>query len=81
MMGFVAAALPWIMVGLALAIYLANTGTRKAGDKKKDSGRMGFSLCMGIVAGFLVSFVGLVPLNWGLGIGALLGVLMGLIGR
>lgn len=81
MMDFVAAALPWIMMGLALAIYLANTGTRKAGDKKKDSGRMGFSLFVGILAGILVSMLGLIPLGMGLGLGALMGVVMGMSGR
>ena len=81
MMGFIAAALPWVMMGVALAIYLTTTGARKAGDKKRDSGRVSFAMGMGLLAGFLVSFVGLVPLNWGLGIGALLGALMGAVGQ
>ena len=58
MMGFIAAALPWVMMGVALAIYLTNTGARKAGDKKRDSGRVSFAMGMGLLAGFLVSFVG-----------------------
>ena len=81
MMDFVAAALPWIMMGVALAIYITNTGARKAGDGKKDSGRLGFSMCMGVLSGVLVSVLGLVLLGWGLGIGALLGALMGKAGR
>ena len=81
MMDFIAAALPWVMMGLALAIYIANTGARKAGDGKRNTSRMGISMCTGLLAGVLVSLLGLVPLGLGLSMGALMGALMGMTGR
>lgn len=80
MMDFIYAALPWVLMGTAFAIYFTKTGARKAGDGKGDSGFLSFGLGMGLVAGGLVSFLGLVPLGLGLGLGALLGVLFGLTG-
>ena len=80
MMDFIFAALPWVMFGLALAIYFSKVGAKKAGDGKGDVGRLNFGFCMGLVAGGLVSFLGLVPPGLGLGLGALLGVLFGSVG-
>ena len=81
MMDFIFAALPWVMFGLALAIYFSKVGTKRAGDGKGDVGRLNFGFCAGLVSGALVSFLGLVPLGMGLGLGALLGVLLGSAGR
>lgn len=80
MMGFIFAALPWIMFGLALAIYFSKIGAKKAGDGKGDVGRLNFGFCAGLISGALVSLLGLVPLGMGLGLGALLGVLFGAAG-
>ena len=80
MMEFIFAALPWVMFGLALAIYFSRVGTKKAGDGKGDIGRLNFGFCSGVIAGAVVSFLGLVPLGVGLGMGALLGVLFGSAG-
>ena len=80
MMEFVFAALPWVMFGLALAIYFSKVGAKKAGDGKGDIGRLNFGLCSGLAAGAVVSLLGLVPLGVGLGMGALLGVLFGAAG-
>lgn len=80
MMKFISAALPWVLFAIALALYFSKTGAKKAGDGKGDSGFLNFGLGMGLVAGGLVSFLGLVPLGLGLGMGALLGVLFGMAG-
>ena len=80
MMDFFFAALPWVMMGLALAIYFSRLGAKKAGDGKGDVGRLNFGFAMGLVAGGLVSFLGLVSPGMGLGLGALLGVLFGSTG-
>ncbi|MBE6962313.1 MAG: hypothetical protein E7445_07670 [Ruminococcaceae bacterium] len=79
-MGFLFAALPWVMFGLALSIYFSKVGAKKAGDGKGDVGRLNFGFCVGLISGALVSFLGLVPLGMGLGLGALLGVLLGSAG-
>ena len=80
MMEFVWAALPWVMLGIALVLYISKTGAKKAGDGKSNSSFLNMGLCMGLVSGVLVSFLGLVPLGMGLGMGALLGVLFGMAG-
>lgn len=79
MMEFVWAALPWVMLGVALALYISRTGARKAGDGKGNSSFLNLGLCVGLLSGVLVSFLGLVPLGLGLGLGALLGVLFGMV--
>ena len=81
MMEFLFSALPWVMMGLALVIYFSKVGTPKAGDAKTDIGRLNFGFCMGLIAGGLVGFLGLVPMGFGLGMGMLLGVLFGAAGR
>ena len=80
MMEFLFAALPWVMMGLALAIYFSKVGAKRAGDTKGDVGRLNFGLGMGLSAGGLVSFLGLVSPGLGLGLGMLLGVLFGATG-
>lgn len=80
MMDFIFAALPWVMFGLALAIYFSKVGAKKASDGKDDVGRLNFAFCAGLISGVLVSLLGLVPLSVGLGMGALLGVLFGSAG-
>ena len=78
MMAFISAALPWVLMGVALVLYITQTGAKKAGDGKGDSGRLSFGFGVGVASGALVSFLGLVPLGLGLGMGALLGVLFGM---
>ena len=79
-MGLMMTVLPWVLMGLAVVIYFSKVGPKRAGDGKGDIGKLNFSLCAGIACGVLVSFLGLVPLGLGLGIGALLGVVMGSMG-
>ena len=78
MMEFIWALLPWVMLGIAMTLYISRTGAKKAGDGKGNSSFLNLGLCMGLVSGVLVSFLGLVPLGMGLGMGALLGVLFGM---
>ncbi len=79
-MGLMMTVLPWVLMGLALVIYFSKIGAKRAGDGKGDVGRLNFGFVMGLVSGCVVSFLGLVPLGLGLGIGALLGILMGSVG-
>ena len=80
MMDMIMSLLPWGLFVAALLIYFSKVGAKRAGDGKGDMGRLNFGFFMGLVAGCLVSFLGLVPLGLGLGIGALLGILMGSMG-
>lgn len=80
MMDLIMAVLPWVLFGLAGVLYFSKVGPKRAGDGKGDIGRLNFGLCMGLVAGGVVSFLGLVPMWVGLGMGALLGVVMGSVG-
>ena len=80
MMDMIMTLLPWGLFIAALLIYFSKIGAKRAGDGKGDAGRLNFGFVMGLVSGCLVSFLGLVPLGLGLGIGALLGILMGSVG-
>ena len=80
MTDFISAGLPWILFAIAMALYFSKIGAKRAGDGKGDTGRLNFGFVMGLASGCVVSFLGLVPLGLGLGIGALLGILMGSVG-
>ena len=64
---FIRAALPWVLIGLSVAVLLAKNGNQK--DKKKeDYGVEG--MCLGMCFG--------VALGGNMGIGMSLGMLIGL---
>lgn len=70
---FLKAALPWIVVGLVLAVFLAGSGKKKKADGKTDSyGTEG--MCLGMCFGTAIG----TALGNNTGIGISLGMLMGL---
>ena len=79
-MDFMSAALPWLCMGLMLAIFLARAGTKKAAEnkdsgdekKKEDYGTVGMSIGMCFGAA-LESSLGITR-----GLGMLAGMLLGL---
>ena len=69
-MDFLSAALPWICIGLLLAIFFAQNARKKQDNKKKDNyGTEGLALgmCFGVAIGSNT------------GIGLTLGMLAGLV--
>lgn len=71
MKDFIFAALPWVALGLCLAVFFARNG-RKSSKESENYGTEGMSLgmCFGVAVGS--SFDG------GVGIGISLGMLLGL---
>ena len=76
-MAFFSAALPWIVMGVALAIFFAREGKRKKRredhqKKKDDYGSEGMTLgmCFGVAIA--------TAMHWNIGLGLSLGMLLGL---
>lgn len=70
---FLKAALPWIVMGLALAVFFAGNGKKKKDDEKADHyGTEG--MCLGMCFGTAIG----TSLGNNTGIGISLGMLMGL---
>ena len=73
-MGFLSAALPWISIGLLLAIFFARSARKKKDNKKNENyGTEGMALgmCFGTAIG--------TSLGNNTGIGLTLGMLVGLV--
>ena len=71
---FFSAALPWIAMGLLLAIFFARSaGRKKKRDKKDNYGSEGMALgmCLGVALG--------TSLHMDIGVGLSLGMLLGLV--
>ena len=70
---FLRAALPWIAMGLLLAVFFARSAKRKKDeDKKADYGTVG--MCLGMCFGTAIG----TALGNNIGLGISLGMLMGL---
>ena len=50
MKDFITAALPWIIIGIAIALLAVNAGKRKKGEKKADD-NMSEGMCIGMCIG------------------------------
>lgn len=90
---FLSAALPWVLIGIAIAIIAANFGrkTRKLNTKEQknsdeanspnrdDKGNyMSVGMCLGICIGTVFSSTGIVPLSYGISLGMLIGMVVGI---
>ena len=74
LLDFLSAALPWISIGLLLAIFFAQSaGTKRKDEKKETYGTEGMELgmCFGVAIG--------TSLGNNTGIGLTLGMLVGLV--
>ena len=70
---FLRAALPWVAMGLLLAVFFARSAKRKKDeDKKADYGTVG--MCLGMCFGTAIG----TALGNNIGLGISLGMLMGL---
>ena len=82
---FLLAALPWIALGVSLALICANYSKNKkskaAGtdedQKQPDGNYMTEGICFGMCAGVVLSTVGIIELGLGISLGMLLGIVVG----
>lgn len=86
MKDFLLAALPWIAIGISLALVFANYSKNrknKASDadedqKQPDGNYMTEGVCFGMCAGVVLSTTGFVELGLGISLGMLLGIAVGM---
>ena len=78
---FFGAALPWVALGLALAVLFANHGRQKSKEEdgaKKPGNYMEAGMCFGMCAGVVAGTTGLLPIGAGVSFGMLIGLCLGL---
>ncbi len=68
MKDFITAALPWIIIGIAIALLAVNAGKRKKGDDNMSEG-----MCIGVALGAS----GVIDLGLGISLGMLAGMAVG----
>ena len=73
---FVHSALPWIAVGLLLAVFFARSaGKKKKEEQTSDYGTEG--MCLGMCLGSAIGASGAVSIGIGLSLGMLIGLAIG----
>ena len=72
--GFVSAALPYLAVGLLLAIFFARSARKKKDGKKQGDDCATEGMCLGMAIGGALGE----SFGWGTGLGLSLGMLIGL---
>lgn len=93
MTDFLLAALPWVLIGIAIAIIAANIGRKKKklnakGQENPDEADshnidykenyMSQEMCLGMCIGTVLSSTGIVPLSYGISFGMLIGMVVGI---
>ena len=73
---FIHAALPWIAIGLLLAVFFArHAGKKKKEDKCDDYGTEG--MCLGMYMGSALGASGVIDIGLGMSLGVLIGLTIG----
>ena len=75
MKDFLTAALPWLALGTAIAVFLAIQTKQK---EEVSESRMPECMCFGICLGVIISSFGLVNMTFGVSFGMLAGELIGM---
>lgn len=78
MLDFIKAALPWVVMGVVIAIFAAQNSKRKKAmgkDKKKQESYINEGMCVGLCLGVCIASAGV----WDMGIGISLGLCAGLL--
>lgn len=76
MKDFILAALPWILIGIAIAIICVSMNTHNVGKTKNY---LTEGLCIGICFGLTLSFAIFISQALGTSLGMLLGVTIGIM--
>lgn len=77
MMEFIKAALPWVLLGLALAFFAVNSAKEKDEGKGKKNRDMARNMALGILIGVVLGLLGVLDYATGISIGALWGIILG----
>ena len=69
---FFSAALPWILMGVAIAVFAANCAREKENSRKTEKNGMAVGMCIGILAGIVLTLLGVFKdMTLGISIGML----------
>ena len=85
MRDFLTAALPWVLIGIAIAVFAAGAAVgAKRKRKKRENGEETApgtfwmeGMCFGLAMGVCFGSIGVVRLETGIGMGMLLGLAVG----
>ena len=75
---FMMAALPWVVIGLALAVLCAAGIKRRSAQEAQGRNCMEEGMCIGMCVGCALGASGVVSLALGLSLGMLLGEVIGM---
>lgn len=93
MADFLLAALPWVVIGIAVAVMLVNFNRKRGelsiekqkgmdGENSKstegENNYMYVGMCLGMCLGSVLSLSGIVTLSYGISFGMLIGMTVGL---
>lgn len=93
MVDFLLAALPWVIMGIAIAVIAANFSRikRKPNTKEQENSveanspntengenYMSVGMCLGMCVGTVFSSTGMIPLSYGISFGMLIGMVAGM---
>ena len=86
MVEFIRAALPWVVMGVVIAIFAVQYSNRKKSkakaleetDNKKEENYMSEGMCIGLCLGVCISSAGLWDMSMGICIGLFAGLLIGM---
>ena len=73
MKDFITMALPWIIIGIAIAVLAVNAGKRKKSGKNAD-GTMSEGMCIGMCIGVALGTSGVLDLSLGISLGMFAGM-------
>ena len=83
MMEFIKAALPWVMVGIAIAIFIVRVVQKTKLQKQKGPGAKGdcmtLGMCFGMCVGVTLAVSGLMDMAFAVPLCVLIGQLVGIL--
>ena len=89
MLHFISTALPWVIIGISVALIVANSGKSKNVASKKtkhyevNSGHkddyLSIGICVGMCCGVVLGTTGIISLEYGISFGMLIGVVVGML--
>jgi len=79
MLDFLLAALPWMIMGIAVTIAAVNfSGKREKLNIEEQKDYMSAGMCFGMCFGSVLGSLGVVSLSYGISFGMLIGMVLGM---
>lgn len=80
MKDFISAALPWVIMGLSVAVFAVylNNGKRKKNHDEKSGDYLPVGMSMGMCIGVMLGSSDIIGLGLGISLGTFIGMLIGM---